>query len=550
MKKAVLYARVSSEAQKKEGTIESQVAELKRQIATSGDVLVREYREDGVTGAIFERPALNQLRKDLKTNLFDVVYFLCADRIARNVVNQNLIIAEIMKYNKQIIVGGRDYAHTPENEFRFLVLGAVAQLERAKIIERSKRGKRHRLKQGFLLSEGYNIYGYDYIRKTNNSPAKLVINEREAKFVRYVFEEFAKGISWKKLARSLEDMGAIRKSGKKLWTIEQMRSMLKNHTYSGIKYYNTRTLVKKPLNPLRAIKYGKVVYRDKSEWIGVKVPAIVSKTLFDKVQKRLEENKRLYRHPKETQLLSNLTRCGVCGSALIAYQRFVRQKRLTNNQYHVYHKAAYRCDRRVKSLVHSKKSEVKRCHNPEVSAKLIEPCIMRMIQETMLNEQKLLNCLEIEKDKSSKQKLMEKDIQKIERQIQLLLKKKKGLIDIYAIGKLTRTEYGKQCNSYDAKIDDLKAKKASLIKSVPSLHKLGVIETSVKHFCETAKTQFDHCHDFDTRRQFLLDHLETIEYKEGRVALRGYLPILLKAYEDPEQTSEASKIGFCVDGKI
>jgi len=46
MKKAVLYARVSTDAQEKEGTIESQVFELKRQIAAAGHLLVREYKDE------------------------------------------------------------------------------------------------------------------------------------------------------------------------------------------------------------------------------------------------------------------------------------------------------------------------------------------------------------------------------------------------------------------------------------------------------------------------------------------------------------------------
>jgi site-specific DNA recombinase len=59
-----LYARVSSDAQQKEGTIESQVVDLKRQIAAAGHVLVREYIDDGITGTVLDRPALEQLYLD------------------------------------------------------------------------------------------------------------------------------------------------------------------------------------------------------------------------------------------------------------------------------------------------------------------------------------------------------------------------------------------------------------------------------------------------------------------------------------------------------
>ncbi len=69
MTKAALYARVSSDAQQKEGTIESQVAELKRQIAAADHVLVKEYIDDGVPGPLLDRPALNQLRADAKADV-------------------------------------------------------------------------------------------------------------------------------------------------------------------------------------------------------------------------------------------------------------------------------------------------------------------------------------------------------------------------------------------------------------------------------------------------------------------------------------------------
>jgi hypothetical protein len=83
MQRAALYARVSTDAQQKEATVESQLSELKRQIASAGHVLVKEYIDDGISGTLLDRPALNQMRADLKIGLFDSIYFLAADRIAR-----------------------------------------------------------------------------------------------------------------------------------------------------------------------------------------------------------------------------------------------------------------------------------------------------------------------------------------------------------------------------------------------------------------------------------------------------------------------------------
>ena len=66
--------------------------ELRKQVADAHDVLIKEYIDDGYSGARLDRPALDQLRNDLKTPLFDTIYFLNTDRIARDVTYQTIII--------------------------------------------------------------------------------------------------------------------------------------------------------------------------------------------------------------------------------------------------------------------------------------------------------------------------------------------------------------------------------------------------------------------------------------------------------------------------
>ena len=278
MKRAVLYARVSTDAQQKEGTIESQVLELKRQIAAAGDVLVREYVDDGYSGSLLDRPGLEALRRDVRTPLFDAVYFLDTDRIARDVAYQTIILGELLKYGKQIVIKGRDYVNNPENKFTVTVLGAVAELERVKIIERTTRGRLHRLRMGELSSNGHRIYGYDYVRKTATAPAALVINEEQAPVVRSIFEMFASGrFGLVTISRSLEERRVPTRLGRPLWQRDQIKAMLKNETYAGTRYFNRLTRVTEATRESRQVIRGRWVYRDRAEWIPVKVPAIVSR---------------------------------------------------------------------------------------------------------------------------------------------------------------------------------------------------------------------------------------------------------------------------------
>ena len=137
MKRAVLYARVSTDAQQKEGTIASQVLELKSQIAAAGDVLVKEYVDDGLQRFPARRAAARGAAEG-RANLSVRRGVLPRHRSHRP---RCRIPDELLKYGKQIIIKGRDYVNNPENKFTVTVLGAVAELERAKIIERTTRGR-------------------------------------------------------------------------------------------------------------------------------------------------------------------------------------------------------------------------------------------------------------------------------------------------------------------------------------------------------------------------------------------------------------------------
>jgi site-specific DNA recombinase len=263
------------------------VLALKTQIAAAGHKLVREYIDNGFSGPRFDRPALDQMRKDLKTNLFDAIYFLDADRIAREVTIQTIIIEEILKHRKQLVINGKDYVKNPENKFTLTVLGAVAELERAKIIERATRGKQLRLSQGQLLGCGVHTFGY--IKKTAASLPRMIINEREAKMVRYVFETYAgTQIGLDKIAQRLEEAGQPTKTGKKLWRRSFLKTILSNERYLGVKYFNTMRCVREYANPIYDIKHStkKMVPRSREEWIGIKILAIIPRDLFERVQKR------------------------------------------------------------------------------------------------------------------------------------------------------------------------------------------------------------------------------------------------------------------------
>ena len=103
MKKVALYVRVSSEKQEKEKTIESQLEVLRGICKEKGLDIIKEYSDNGYSGSLLERPALDELRDDAKNGLFDTLYIYSPDRLSRNHLNQLLIARELKKHNIEII---------------------------------------------------------------------------------------------------------------------------------------------------------------------------------------------------------------------------------------------------------------------------------------------------------------------------------------------------------------------------------------------------------------------------------------------------------------
>lgn len=142
---AATYARVSSDVQQEARTIENQLADLRACIARRGFQLAPEleFVDDGYSGATLVRPALERLRDVAAAGGIDQLYVHCPDRLARNYAHQVLRLAELLRAGVEVIFLNREVGQIPEDQLVLQVQGMIAEYERAKILERSRRGKRH-----------------------------------------------------------------------------------------------------------------------------------------------------------------------------------------------------------------------------------------------------------------------------------------------------------------------------------------------------------------------------------------------------------------------
>ena len=183
MKKAAIYARVSTEDQ----NAAMQVEELRSMCERRGWEIYNEYVDGGYSGTKTSRPALDQMMKDARRRKFDIVLVWKFDRFARS--TKQLVVAledfqllgiDFFSYSENIDTS------TAMGEMIFTIFAALAQFERALIVERVNAGMAHAKKFGTKSG------------KAIGRPIDDTFDVERARELR------DKGMSWSKLAKELD----------------------------------------------------------------------------------------------------------------------------------------------------------------------------------------------------------------------------------------------------------------------------------------------------------------------------------------------------------
>ena len=295
--------------------------------------------------------------------LFDKVLVCKLDRLTRSLRLLMDVEAELKEYNISLS-SIRESVDTSNGTGKmvFQLFGMVAEWDRENIIERTKSGRIQRYKNG-CWAGGKPTFGYSYDKTTR----KLVINEDQAKIVRIIFNGYNSGKSIKAMNRVLDDERIPTIRGKaRGWIDSGIRFMLINPIYKGTLIVN------------RKCNVAYINKADLSKAITIKVPAIVSESVWDAVQNRLRTNRKLRPSRKNPWLLQGLITCGHCG---LSYQG---QYRTTTNR-------VYACRGRLREN-HTDGSP--RCNGPTLTAKWLEDQVWMKISDILANPDKLSDVIQ------------------------------------------------------------------------------------------------------------------------------------------------------------
>ncbi len=319
--RAALYCRVSSGHQEQEATVESQREAVRAFADAQGYTVVEEFVDEAYSGATLDRPALDRLRDRAHARAFDTLVVLHPDRLARKTALLLCLLEELPAVGVTVQFLQGQPADTPEGRLFVTMQGGFAEYERAKITERTRRGKLYWAKRGGLMG-GYVPYGYRYLPRNGETRATLIPDPTTADIVRTIFALLIDdGASCRRIARTLTERGVPTPGHSDHWRESTVNRLLRQTAYAGQFIYHRWEygIVDLPERNAPASPPGQRVRRMRppSEWVTVPVPALVSTELFAAAERQLAANAQFSpRNNKQfTYLLKGLARCGRCGMA-------------------------------------------------------------------------------------------------------------------------------------------------------------------------------------------------------------------------------------------
>jgi site-specific DNA recombinase len=518
-----IYARVSSEQQAKEQTIASQVEALRERVRQDGLTLQEEmcFLDEGTSGTTLLRPALERLRDQAAAGTLDRLYVHSPDRLARKYAYQVLLLDELKRCGIEVVFLNHEIGRSPEEDLLLQVQGMVAEYERAKILERSRRGKLHAARRGSPNVLSGAPYGYRYIsRRDSGGEAAYQIVEEEAAVVRQIFRWVGQErCSIGEVCRRLRQASIPSPKGKDCWDRSAVWGLLKNPAYQGTAAFGKTRLGERRarLRPLRGqpehARRSYSVYRTPAEeQVSITVPALVEPELFAQVAEQLAENKLRHRqsHRGASYLLQGLVVCQRCGHAF--YGKPVSRSSAKGKTRYAY----YRC---IGTDAYRFGGE-RICDNKQVRTDLLETAVWQDVQALLADPGRVQQ--EYERRLQGKGR-EGRPAEQLQTQI---AKAKRGvarLIDAYEDGLLERGEFEPRIRRAKERLEKLQAEAAVLLAAEIEEQQVQAVLGQLQEFAQRVSQGLQEA-SWQTRREIIRALVKRVEIDADEVRVVYKVP--------------------------
>ncbi len=406
-KKAILYARVSTDEQARSGySLAQQMEALRAHAEREGYEVLEEVADAGYSGASLERPGMDRMRDLVAAGGVSVVLAQDRDRFAREPAYHYLLRREFGEHGTKIRALNDRGDDSPEGELTDGILDQLAKFERAKTAERTRRGRLQKAREGKVMASRSPRYGFE----VNASRDGYEVDEERMRVVRRIFREVAEGTTLRSIKLVLEGEGVPTPRGARFWDRSFFRNCILDDVYRphsfeevaavvspevagrldpaksyGLWWFNRRSMKSRQVSEASegGRRYGRKYssyIKPREEWIAVPVPdSGVPRELVDAARAAIEGN----RVPSSAgdrfwQLSGGVARCGTCGRRMRVLNRTKQRK--SGPRRYGYYRCAARHD-------HGEKS----CSNGRtVSALVLEAKVWTFVRGMMTEPEELV----------------------------------------------------------------------------------------------------------------------------------------------------------------
>jgi site-specific DNA recombinase len=500
---AALYARVSTEQQAQNDTIASQLDLLHRRITADGLTVPKElqFADDGYSGETLRRPALERLRDMAAAGAIDRLYIECPDRLARDYPYQMVVVDELRRQGVEIAFLNHELDTSPEGRLLLQLQGMIAEYERVKIREKSRRGRLYAARSGQVSVLAGAPYGYRYVTKQDGGgQAQYVLQHDEVPAVREIFTWVGiEGCSLNQVCRRLQERGIRTRTGKTQWNRGTLLDMLRNPAYMGEAHWNkVHSVPPRPrLRPRRGVSEfprhptGKAATPPEDQ-VPIAVPAIVEPELFAAVQQRLAEHRK---HPgcvaqQPRYLLSGLVVCQRCGYAY-------RGRALAKTK--AGHRCYYRC---YGTEAERFPGGVRICGNPSIRVDRLDEAVWSDVRGLLLEPERLAQEFERRLSRESRGEETTRSSRSLEKLIGQVQRRMGRLVDMYADGYIEKDQFQRDMDISRKRMSELESERRAMQEEEDQREGLRLVLGRIEEFSQQVRAGLD-TSDGVTRRRII-----------------------------------------------
>lgn len=464
IRKVAIYGRISTEHEAQLSAFENQQAWYESAARSHPEwKIVERYYDEGITGTSTQkRPAFLKMMDDAKQKKFDLIVTREVCRFSRNTIDSLLSVRELQKYNVEVyFISDNIWTMSGDGELRLTLMSTLAQEESRRISERVRAGQETSREKHVIYGNG-NILGYSRVNGT------YIIDPEQAVAVHKIFELYASGLGYQRVAAEMTRLGYKNAQGNPVWEVQRIGRILRNATYMGfICYHKSRSdgyLTQKRIN------------NHEEDFVYVKgnFEPIVSEDLWhqceairnskNSIQRDATGKLRKFCKKNPQSIWSEKLRCS-CGSA---FRRF-RWNTTAGNK----HRYGFECYRRTRQLSANFLSQhgldpTIVCQAKSIPSWQIDMMAVAVFRKVWKDRKDavILVLQMLQECATQETESFKRAVQTLEMQLNRLQKKQAALRDMRADGEISRDEFLADNERYRNEIQTLELQIADLKTNV------------------------------------------------------------------------------------